>query len=73
VRSRVSEALEKLRECRPRCHLALRQLPLRFGEPPIAQVELIATYGREGRNNAPKSQRASEICLRLTDPPGKKH
>jgi hypothetical protein len=29
VRSRVSEALEKLRECRPRCHLALRQPPLR--------------------------------------------
>jgi hypothetical protein len=39
VRSRVSEALEKLRECRPRCHLALRQLPLRFGEPPIAQTD----------------------------------
>ena len=37
MRSRVSEALEKLRECR--CHLAFRQLPLRFGEPLIAQVD----------------------------------
>ena len=52
VRSRVSEALEKLRECRPRCHLALRQLPLRFGEPPIAQVDayrdLCVGFGRLG-------------------------
>src|SRR6478609_3062873 len=36
VRSRVSEALEKLRKCRPRCHLALPQLPMRFGEPPYS-------------------------------------